>query len=444
MSTTSKRSWRRRVGRVTVYQRGGTLWIYYRQGQPVRRPAGTNREGALALAAKINAQLAEGAPTALAFRPIDLNGLITKWLEHHEQIRRSSVATICRYETAVQHLANFVSSTCGKMRTDRFDGSMAEGFVRYLRTTKVSPNGHGNTQKRLMRDKGIIFILATCRALFNFARDQRHWPAYTPNPFSGLAIERMPIENAKPIRPLTPEQEIAFFKACDEWQFRIFFVLAFTGLRIGELTHLLIDNDVRLDESFLRITNKPGLYWQIKTRNLRDVPLLPEVAVVVRVALGDRKVGPVFLRRRFAEKRAVPMLAGLSLPQLEREVQQRIELAQTGREAPLPRTELVKIGRRVWREAGAIKEGYVRTEFAVVTKKIGMEHLTCPKDLRHLFATSLQAAGVDAMIRRDIMGHTTLEMTAHYTHTQNGTRHRELKRLSEVRGAVLQLARERL
>ena len=48
------------------------------------------------------------------------------------------------------------------------------------------------------------------------------------------------------------------------------------------------------------------------------------------------------------------------------------------------------------------------------------------------------------MIRRDIMGHTTLEMTDHYTHTQNGTRHQELKRLADIRGGVLKLALDRL
>lgn len=36
--TSSKRVWRRRVGRVTVYQRGGRFWIYYRDYKPVRRP----------------------------------------------------------------------------------------------------------------------------------------------------------------------------------------------------------------------------------------------------------------------------------------------------------------------------------------------------------------------------------------------------------------------
>ena len=58
----SRRKWRRRVGRVSVYRRGGRFWIYYRQGKQIRRPVGTSRDEALALAAKINAQLAEGTP----------------------------------------------------------------------------------------------------------------------------------------------------------------------------------------------------------------------------------------------------------------------------------------------------------------------------------------------------------------------------------------------
>ena len=78
-----------------------------------------------------------------------------------------------------------------------------------------------------------------------------------------------------------------------------------------------------------------------------------------------------------------------------------------------------------------------------MTKRMGLEHLSCPKDLRHLFATSLQTAGVDPLVRRDVMGHTTLQMTAHYTHTQDATRLREVSRLAEVRGPALHLAEER-
>lgn len=439
----SKREWRRRIGRVTAYQRGQRYWIYYRQGKQIRQPVGTDRDEALALAAKINAQLAEGAPTALAFQPINVDVLVDKWLDHHEQIRRSSVATVSRYRTAVTHLRNYVQSSRGGLRAHRFDVSMAEGFVRYLRTSKVSPNGHKNAKKRAIRDKGVVFVLEACRALFNFARNQRHLPAYAANPFTGLSIDRMPIEDSKPIRPLTPEQEVEFFRACDEWQFRVFFLLAFTGLRVGELVHLLIDSDVRLDENLIRITNKPRLYWQVKTRNLRDVPLLPEVALVLRDCVGNRKAGPVIQQRRYATGKATPPLRGRTTVELEEEARRRADARQSKQEAAVSRMQLARIGRTVWSDAGATKETKIRSEFMRVTQRIGLGHLTCPKDLRHLFATSLQAAGVDAMIRRDIMGHTTLDMTAHYTHTQNGTRQRELARLAEVRGDVLQMARER-
>lgn len=224
----SNGKWRRRIGRVSVYRRGQQYWIYYRQGRQIRQPVGTRRGEALALASKINAQLADGAPTALAFRSVDLTNLISRWLDHHEHVRRSSLATVQRYRTAVGHLADFVSTQRTTLRADRFSSDMAEEFVRYLRTTKVSPNGHPNTNRRVMRDKGVIFILGTCRALFNFAREQRYLPAYASNPFSGMRIERMPIEDAKPIHPLTPDQELAFFRACDEWQFNVFLVLAFT------------------------------------------------------------------------------------------------------------------------------------------------------------------------------------------------------------------------
>jgi integrase len=211
-----------------------------------------------------------------------------------------------------------------------------------------------------------------------------------------------------------------------------------------ELTHLLIDHDVDLDAGVLRVLNKAGLGWQVKTRNVRDVPLLPEVATVICGYMRGRQAGPVFLRRRFAKPGDPPPLAGRSVLELEQEVVRRTATAQAAALSPLSRAEAARIARSVWLDAGGIKETTIRSEFMKVTTKIGMAHLTCPKDLRHLFATSLQVAGVDPMIRRDVMGHTTLEMTSHYTHTQNGTRLRELHRLGEVRGEVLHFARERL
>ena len=146
----SKKAWRRRVGRVTVYQRGGRFWIYYRDYRPVRRPVGTSREGALALAAKINAQVADGAPTMLVFQPIAVTPMITKWLDHHEHIRRSAVNTVNRYRTAIEHLKRFIDASYPGLRADRFDGGMAEQFVRHLRTVKFSPNARRRERRPLL------------------------------------------------------------------------------------------------------------------------------------------------------------------------------------------------------------------------------------------------------------------------------------------------------
>ena len=79
----SKRAWRRRVGRVSVYQRGSQYWVYYRQGRQIRRPVGARRDEALTLAARINAELAEGSPTLLSFRPIRLSEFADKWIDQH-------------------------------------------------------------------------------------------------------------------------------------------------------------------------------------------------------------------------------------------------------------------------------------------------------------------------------------------------------------------------
>ena len=47
-----------------------------------------------------------------------------------------------------------------------------------------------------------------------------------------------------------------------------------TGLRPGELTHLLLPDDLDLSASVLRVRNKPRLGWQVKTRNEREIPLV--------------------------------------------------------------------------------------------------------------------------------------------------------------------------
>src|SRR5262245_24579233 len=53
-----------RVGKVTVYLHHRAWWVYYSEGRErVRRKVSESREEAKQLAAQINAQVAQGAPT---------------------------------------------------------------------------------------------------------------------------------------------------------------------------------------------------------------------------------------------------------------------------------------------------------------------------------------------------------------------------------------------
>ena len=87
------------------------------------------------------------------------NELQVSWLRHHEQVLRSSVQTINRYRTASKHLLDFIDNARVPTTTSHFRSQHAEEFVRYLRTIQVAPNGHPNSKKRPLLDKGVKFIL---------------------------------------------------------------------------------------------------------------------------------------------------------------------------------------------------------------------------------------------------------------------------------------------
>ncbi len=83
-----------------------------------------------------------------------------------------------------------------------------------------------------------------------------------------------------------------------------------------------------------------------------------------------------------------------------------------------------------------MKEDWIRKEFMRVTSQVGMPEVTAPKTLRHTFATCLQDANVDPLIRNELMGHAPgsaaiggrgLGMTAVYTHTRPETKRKQLE-----------------
>ncbi len=180
--------------------------------------------------------------------------------------------------------------------------------------------------------------------MFNYAAKHRHLPPYHENPFAELNLGRIPIDDAKPIELFTPEQEEAFWQACDDWQFPIFLTMALTGLRPGELVHLLLPDDVDVKQGIIRIRNKPDLTWRTKTRNERDIPIIPELAEVFHRILQGRQHGPLFLRKRFNANGNEPILSGCDRRQLPIELSRRVESGKLSHGETYNRTALRKPG----------------------------------------------------------------------------------------------------
>ncbi len=214
-------------------------------------------DAARQMAAQINSQLEVGAPTSLSFEPVSIPELRDSWLRHHEQVRRSSLATVNRYRTATEYLLRFLEQRPIKLAS-RFRVTHAEEFVEYLRALRIAPNGHAHSSKRPLLDKGILFVLESCWALFVFAAKRRHLSPYAENPFSALELGRLPVDRRRPIQLPTNEQAAALLKLADDWSFPLFITLALTGVRPGELVHLLIE-DFDPQEQLLHVQNRPAL-----------------------------------------------------------------------------------------------------------------------------------------------------------------------------------------
>ena len=431
---------RGRVGRVSYYLHHGGWWLYYREsGQVVRRRVAETRADAERIAAQVNGQLACDLPTPYSFEPVTVPELRSRFLAFHENVLRSSVATITRYEAATQHLVDFVAAHAPDLPAHQLQ---VDQFAAFLRNREVSPNGRKNTPRRRLLDSGVWFILEVCRSLYGYAQRMRHLPPYGANPFTSLRLDRMQISDAKAVFVFTAETELQFLQAADTWAFPIHATLAKTGMRPGELAHLLIE-DLDLEQGWLHVRNKVELGWRIKTGVERRIPLVAELIQLLRMVVGPRTAGPVFLQKRFwAGAVAIPTCDRAGLAHL---LEQRIQDAEQRQAGPLARVDKLRLARSAWRNAGALNGDDIRNSFIRIAQYAGLSAATCPKSWRHTFATLLQDANVDPLIRQLTLGHKPtnlsegLGMTGRYSHSRPETQKSSIDRALRLWPGSLEL-----
>jgi hypothetical protein len=256
-----------RIGPVTIYKRGLHYYLYYRQaGISQRRRVDGNLAVARATAHKVAHALSEGRPSPIAYARTSPEEMVKRFLDAIANVQRLALRTQDRYRAALDRFLDFAGAAqvgC----VDAVHETTVEDFVKWLRGQKRNRNGSATGKREVYQTGGIKFILSTCRTAFNWAARHRMLPPFNDNPFMLFPIDKLrdATDQSSEEKIFTPEQEKAFFRACNNWQHRIFTILASYGLRVGELTHLLID-DVDFVNDLFVIRSRPELFWTVKSR----------------------------------------------------------------------------------------------------------------------------------------------------------------------------------
>jgi site-specific recombinase XerD len=169
--------------------------------------------------------------------------LVIGFLDAVAGVQKLALRTQDRYKAALDRFLDFCKATDVKT-IDALTLATVEDFVKWLRGQRRTRNGSVNGSRASYKIGGIKFILSTCRTTLNWAGRRRMLPPYHENPFKLFPIDKLkdPNEERTSGMIFTPEQGRAFFAACDVWQKRLFTVLGTYGLRVAELTHLLIED----------------------------------------------------------------------------------------------------------------------------------------------------------------------------------------------------------
>lgn len=418
-----------RVGPVTIYKRGETYYLYYREDGKTERPKiDGNLAVARATAAKVAAALGEHRPSPLGFQRSTPRELTAGYLDYVAKVQQLAWRTQDRYRAALDRFLEFCESA-EINSVDAFTEVSVEDMVAWLRGQTRTRNGAKKGKREVYQVGGIKFILSTCRTAFNWAGRRRMLPPYADNPFARFPIDSLRDVDAPDAgdRIFTADQEKAFFAACNDWQRDIFVVLASYGMRVGELTHLLIEN-VDFGAGTIQICSKPEMFWRVKTARKRTLPLTATMKTLFERLIGDRKSGLVFLNDVFVVGRRKPAA------EFATDRAFRAKLATLVADLLAAKPEATDKDQRravtaYCRRMGEIPVKRIQAEFSRLTQAIGCPHFTRAHDLRHLFTSRAQERGANPLLVQELLGHATLDMTRRYTHLGLDAKRKALEEL---------------
>lgn len=330
-------------------------------------------------------------------------------------------ATVKRYEAALRHYLVFCDQQ-GIAKTyphaSRVNREFRLGLTAFLATRSVSSNGNPCGHHRPMRSQS--FILDTVRALFEWAADPERGgllPEGFQNPFRRSREVRSILQGDPIAEPdITLSMAIELICACDAFQLRLFVPMLLFGLRAAEPCFLFHEH---IDDHWLRVWNIPDLAYRTKGRRDKKFPLIDDLKAFWNWWRQGTSHGLLYQRRGIVEARERTNLQLPSMADLIEEFRQRCasdSLPGAARRKRV-RDELLC-------EAGGLSYDHIQAEFAGLARQLSWPREASLKDLRHLFATTMNNAAMPETYRRYFMGHSLgRSAISAYTHLHDLQRH---------------------
>ena len=208
----------------------------------------------------------------------------------------------------------------------------------------------------------------------------------------------------------------------DTWWYECFYVMIYTGLRIGEVGGLQW-SDIDFENKCVRVAHGLQCYYKNKEKVIKLGP--PKTSYSYRTIpfIGD--VETMFIRQREKLEKYKKQYGGkIALPE---DMQNLVFLTQ--KVTPVTRYPaehvLVKITKNL-----NLKRAYDAAKAGVEYEPFISLH---PHALRHTFCSLCYEAGVDVKACQALMGHASITTTMNiYTHLSKQKMHVETKKLNEL------------
>lgn len=281
------------------------------------------------------------------------------------------------------------------------DRDFALGLVEFLFNRKVTRNGSTNAPTKPMSARQIQNCLDTLRMVLKWACrvDVRNLPPDFVNPVSSDLVDQS--FNKDPLRqcvfPL--ERRIELLNAMDDWQFKSLSILFVLPLRVEDVAGLLV-SDVDFEKQQVYFGSRFGGSDFNKGKVDVQFPLPEDLMPLLRMSVGERIEGPLFLNRKICQGKSSIRYAFDSKSDLEQQYQ--VELAKAPKGTILNSQDRKAAFRKFLSKAGGVTSDYVGKQLRQV---IGKGQPGKPHDFRGSITQEMKEAGVPFLELRYLTAH---------------------------------------